>query len=105
MVEISNEIRDKISKYIQKLQKSNFKINEVYLFGSYSQGKENEISDIDLAIISPEFDGNRLLDREKLLAMNRDIDIRISVLPLSVEARENSFFFEQEILKKGIKVF
>ena len=71
MVEISNEIRDKISNYIQKLQKANIEIYEVYLFGSYSQGKEYELSDIDLAIISPKFDGNRLLDREKLLGGRR----------------------------------
>lgn len=105
MVEIASDIKNKIQKYIDKLKKENFDISEVYLFGSYSNGTENELSDIDLAIVSADFQGNRLLDREKLLGFNKDIDFRLSILPIDNETKENSLFYKQEVVKKGIRLY
>jgi predicted nucleotidyltransferase len=105
MVEISIDIKNKIQKYIEKLKNANFDIQEVYLFGSYSNGTENELSDIDLAIVSSDFKGNRLLDREKLLGFNKDIDYRLSVLPIDFESKENSLFYKQEVVEKGIRIY
>jgi predicted nucleotidyltransferase len=105
MVEISSDIKKNIQKFIEKLKNANFNIQEVYLFGSYSNGTENELSDIDLAIVSSDFQGNRLLDREKLLGYNKDIDYRLSVLPIDFESKENSLFYKQEVVEKGIRIY
>lgn len=32
----------------------NFKVDEIVLFGSYAKGTENDLSDVDIAVISPE---------------------------------------------------
>ncbi len=45
-----------VLKYIEELQKS-VRVNQVYLFGSYAHRKEHDYSDIDLAVVSPDFEG------------------------------------------------
>ena len=42
-----------------------FPIKSVYL-SSYAKGEAKEYSDIDLAIVSDEFEGSRFFDKEKL---------------------------------------
>ncbi|MBF0363530.1 MAG: nucleotidyltransferase domain-containing protein [Oligoflexia bacterium] len=54
MVKTKDEIK-KISADYAKLVASIFHNVEVRLFGSYHKGQPNEWSDIDLAIISPDF--------------------------------------------------
>lgn len=39
------------TKYLRRLRKSNIRFSEAWLFGSYVNGKQNENSDIDLAIV------------------------------------------------------
>lgn len=39
------------TKYLQRLRESNVKFSEAWLFGSYAKGKQNDNSDIDLAIV------------------------------------------------------
>lgn len=47
--------------------KSDFKPETVLLFGSYITGKANEDSDIDVIIVSKNFENIRFLDRMPLL--------------------------------------
>lgn len=52
---IQKEIKDKILKYIEILKEDGLDIQEVYLFGSYARGTQNQYSDIDVCVISEEF--------------------------------------------------
>ena len=104
MVEISSEIVENIKKYINLLEVHGFPIKQAYLFGSYASGKQDEWSDIDIAIISDKFEGNRYLDKEKILGLYRQIDLRLSPLPLNPSSLEESPFVFSEIVKKGIKL-
>lgn len=45
---------ESIQKYIEKISQY-YKIETIILFGSYAKGTENEDSDIDIAIISSDF--------------------------------------------------
>ena len=42
-------------------------VHKIILFGSYASGTPKEWSDIDIAVISPEFAGMNYIDRIKLL--------------------------------------
>lgn len=49
-----NEFKEIVNKFVIKLQ-NHITVTKVYLFGSYARGKQSKFSDIDLAIISPDF--------------------------------------------------
>ena len=105
MAEIPNEVITQINNYIDVLEQNGYPIMSAYLFGSYANGLNNENSDVDLALISKKFEGNRFLDKMKILGLQRNFDHRISVLPLIEDDIQNSFFVQSEVIQKGIKLF
>ena len=62
---VAKSIKLLIDKYISELRKNGIEISKVILYGSYAYGVPNEKSDIDLAIVSPQFDGK---ERNKYLS-------------------------------------
>jgi len=46
-----------------------FLIQKALLFGSWSRGSAGEESDVDVALISTVFTGDRFLDRRKIVPM------------------------------------
>ena len=103
MVEIQPEILNLVDSYILLLEKNGFNITEAYLFGSLINGKFDEWSDIDLAVVSEKFDGDRFEDKEKIRGFYRKIDDRLSILPLNKESLD-SYFIQKEVIEKGIRV-
>ncbi len=63
---VAKETRLIIKKYISELEKNGLEISKVFLYGSHAYGTPNEDSDIDLVIISPQFDD---VNREKYSAI------------------------------------
>lgn len=52
MVNISNEIIEKIQLFLHSISASGLHIERALLFGSYTKGTANTWSDIDIAIVS-----------------------------------------------------
>lgn len=100
---ISTEIMESIQKYIEKISQY-YKIEAIILFGSYAKGTENEDSDIDIAIISSDFN-DIIEDGANLIGLTWKIDTRIEPHPITTKDFENiSTPFVKEILDTGIKV-
>ncbi len=55
MAEIPVDILEKVRKFIEVLEKNNYRIIRAYLYGSWASGNSNEWSDIDLALVSDDF--------------------------------------------------
>ena len=55
---VNNRIIKIIKTYINELTKKGLTIKKVYLFGSYAKQTASKESDIDLLLISPQFDNN-----------------------------------------------
>lgn len=55
-----------VKNYISVLKENNISIEKVLLFGSYMKSQAKEDSDIDIAIVSSAFKGNRYLDRRSI---------------------------------------
>ncbi|MCF6269172.1 MAG: nucleotidyltransferase domain-containing protein [Melioribacteraceae bacterium] len=53
---VTKKVREIIRKYISELEKNGLNISKVFLYGSHAYGKPNRESDIDLLIVSPQFD-------------------------------------------------
>lgn len=102
MVEINAEVSEKINKFIDELEKNNIQIQRAILFGSYAVGTANEWSDIDLALVSNSFTGNRFDDKSLIRKYKAVVNWDISPMPFIPSDFENSPFVESEILKNGI---
>ncbi len=100
---INTGIMESIQKYIEKISE-HYKIEAIILFGSYAKGTENEDSDIDIAVISDDFED--IYDcMAVLMGMTWDIDARIEPHPITTEDFEKvSNPFVKEVVDTGIKV-
>lgn len=76
---------DLIKKYIARLNQHNISVQKVFLFGSYIKGTPRTDSDIDIAVISSDFEGNRYSDRRRIVPYRRGIDSRIDPIPFTPE--------------------
>ncbi len=65
---IAANVNDKIRRFIH-LAKKDLRLEAVYLFGSSAKGRTHQWSDIDLAVISPDFSGDSFEDNKKLLVV------------------------------------
>lgn len=100
---IDREIMESIEKYIKKISQY-YKIETIILFGSYAKGTENEDSDIDIAIISDDFN-DIIEDGAKLIGLTWKIDTKIEPHPITKKDYENnSTPFINEVMNTGIEL-
>jgi uncharacterized protein len=92
-----------INNFIAIVSKE-FPLKTAYLFGSYATGKAGKYSDIDLAIVSDKFEGDRFDDRNKLNKYILKTSIDIEVHPFTPKEFTNDDPFVKEIIETGIKV-
>src|SRR4030042_6050306 len=78
-----------VTRYIEELEKNKIHIIEAFIFGSHAKGKTRPESDIDVALISDAFTGDRFEDRRKILPFRRKINNRIEPIPLNPEDFNN----------------
>lgn len=100
---INKDILNSINEFIEEIKKY-YNVTAIILFGSYAKGTENENSDIDIAVISDDFDD--IYDcMAKLMGMTWDIDARIEPHPIKKkDFEEVSDYFIKEVIDTGIKV-
>jgi len=78
----------------------------VVVYGSYASGKIHGGSDLDLAIISPDFGKDRFEEGKMLHRVAWRIDPRIEPVPISSESFENDTWIPliHEIRSNGIGI-
>ena len=100
---INKDILNSINEFIKEIKK-HYNITTIILFGSYAKGTENEDSDIDIAVISDDFE-DIYECMANLMGMTWDIDARIEPHPIKKkDFDEESDYFIKEIINTGIKV-
>lgn len=100
---VDKDVMLSIRRYVDKI-KSRYKIEAVFLFGSYARGDERECSDIDIAVVSEDFT-DAIDDGAKLIGMTWKIDTRIEPHPVSAkDFKEAANPFVREIIDTGIRV-
>jgi uncharacterized protein len=104
MVNIPDEIEAKISKYLKLLKENNIPIKKAFLFGSYAKGNFNKWSDIDIALISEIFKGDRISDKDKIRNLTLSVSSEIEVIPFSPKDFNSEDPFALEILRTGIEL-
>jgi len=79
------KIEKSVKSYIERLESIGIHVQRAILFGSYASGKYDEWSDIDLAIVSNDFAGNRFEDRSKIRKITLQVNSDISPMPFRPE--------------------
>lgn len=74
------------------------------MFGSYAQGTYSSWSDIDLAIVSSDFEGDRFKDRDKIRRMKLKISSDLEPIPYPPDDFTADDPFVKQILATGISV-
>jgi predicted nucleotidyltransferase len=104
MVAQKSSIKKAIKNYVEALRNHGIPVKEVILFGSCVRGGNNEESDIDVAIVSDAFSGDRFEDRRRIVPLRRGIDSRIEPIPITPEAFAAGGNLIDEIKRSGIKI-
>jgi predicted nucleotidyltransferase len=104
MAEIPDLVYSKVTRFLELLKSNNIHVEKAYLFGSIAKGNFNKWSDIDLAVVSDDFSGDRLSDRLSLIDYVFIAGHDISPLPFRSEDFSDSMFARDEILKYGIEI-
>ena len=107
MAKIKRSVKNSIIKTIQYLQ-NQITVTEVILFGSYATGTQHQHSDIDIAVISPDFENKDISFKAAIaskakLNVSTDIEIHPFTLQSLKEARPTNFICH--ILKTGKIIF
>ncbi|MBI5300453.1 MAG: nucleotidyltransferase domain-containing protein [Deltaproteobacteria bacterium] len=104
MVKTKNQIKTIIKAFVKEVRKS-YRVEQAILFGSYVSGKATEFSDIDLAIVSPDFRGRP--EMEILMDLSRKamkIDTSLEVLAFTPEelVSPDPLSFSYQVKKTGL---
>ncbi len=99
-------IRDIIQRFINVLGAKGLRIEKVVLYGSYASGKNQFASDLDLAVVSPDFGKDRFEEGKLLHQIAWRIDPRIEPIPISSSSYENDTWIPliYEIRTKGVEI-
>ena len=107
MVTSQADLAERISDFVRRLQPA-IKVEAVVLYGSYAKGTANEWSDIDIAVISPDFDGLSTWDCQEVIAratVGRAYRIAPIGYPSSEYRNPGPHSFLREIIRTGRVVY
>lgn len=95
------EAIDKVIRYVSLL-KEHFHFEKAFLYGSYANNTNREDSDIDVAILVNEIEGDYFTITPLLWKIRRQVDDRIE--PFLIEKENDDAGFIEEIEKHGIEI-
>ncbi len=104
MAYTKDEVVEDIKKYVSELNNNGIPVQEVILFGSWATGRANDESDIDVAIVSDAFTGDRYQDRRRIVPLRRRINSRIEPIPFHKQSFEAGGLLIDEIKRSGVVV-
>lgn len=104
MDQIPSDVMSIIALFIDELKKNNIPIREAVLFGSYARGNYHDWSDIDLALVSDAFEGERFRDRNKIRRIKLAVSCDLEPLPYRPEDFTSDDPFVKKIKETGMRV-
>jgi predicted nucleotidyltransferase len=99
----TNELEKVIRIFLDEIRKI-YRLDSAYLFGSHAKGTSNQWSDIDLAVVSPDFSEDLYEERLVLMRLAAEIDDRIEPKPFRPDMFTPNEPLVDEIQKYGRKL-
>ncbi len=107
MVTSQVELAGKIDDFVRRLR-SVVTIEAVILYGSHAKGSADDSSDIDLAIISPDFEATSTWERQEIIA-RATVGRGYRIAPIGYSSSEyhnpGPHSFLREIIRTGRVVY
>jgi uncharacterized protein len=104
MAQIPDNVSFIIDSFLEELNNNNINIEQAILFGSYAQGTYSPWSDIDIALVSSDFEGDRFKDRDKIKRIKLKISSDLEPIPYLPDDFTADDPFVKQILATGINV-
>lgn len=104
MAQATPAVIEAVRRYVRALEEHGIHVKDAILFGSFAKGTAREESDIDVALISDAFSGDRFDDRRRIVPYRRAIDSRIEPMPFRPERFADGGNLVDEIKKDGIRI-
>jgi predicted nucleotidyltransferase len=92
-----NTVITAINFFEKCLTDKGINISKIILFGSYANGTPDHESDIDLVIISNDFDGKNIFERANLTKEAEILTIKKYLIPLDIITLSDKEFESQSI--------
>jgi uncharacterized protein len=83
---LQEEVIDKIRRYCLLLNNAGIRVERAFLYGSWARKEGTNASDIDVMIISPDFDSHDIMLKVKAWRLTESVDTRIE--PYSVGSKK-----------------
>lgn len=103
---LDKNIKDLVRRYLGNVQEAGIEIAEAFVFGSHAIGQASKHSDVDLAVVSPNFGKNH---HQELVSLFRLIDAKtreIEPIPFSPQELKDKWNpLVAEVRRKGIVVY
>jgi predicted nucleotidyltransferase len=103
MAAIPDTMAQSVKEFLRAIQQHQ-RVEAAYLYGSQIKGTATEWSDIDLAIISPDFSADMFQEQLALMRLAAQIDDRIEPRPFRPKDFNISEPLVSEIRRTGIQV-
>lgn len=104
MAQVDHEIINTVQLFIRRLKEDGITIESAYLFGSHAFNRAGRWSDIDVAVVSPDFSSDRFDERLRLMKLSTEIDTRIEPVPYHINDFQDTDPLVDEIKKRGIRL-
>jgi len=96
-----------VIKLIKKFRDGikNLSLDKMILFGSYARNKQSESSDVDLLVVSDDFENVKSFKRAKDLYLDWDVDVDVDFVCLTnkeLKKKRNEVGIISEALKEGV---
>lgn len=91
--------------FVFEVQAKGLHLRQAIIFGSYAHNEQNELSNIDLALVADEFQGERVLDNrliQDIKIKKPYFDIHTHTYSTAEFKRGDNGFIDDEIKSKGI---
>lgn len=107
---VKNTVKGAIKFLEKSLKESNLQIERIVLFGSRSKGNSTKESDIDVVVVSEDFEGKNIFERASL---TKDAEIKtikkfvipFDILTLSAKEWENEESLIVHYAKEGKVIY
>jgi len=101
-----NEVVDEIEKFVKRV-KEVIRVEKVIVFGSRARGDYLEDSDVDLVIVSSDFEGVPFYERMDRLILLWESPLDLEVLcytPEEFKMKQEEIGIVSQALKEGIEI-
>ena len=103
MAAVPDIIKESLGRLLAAVQQRQ-RVEAAYLYGSQADGTATEWSDIDVAVVSPDFSADLFEERVALMRLAARIDERIEPHPFTPQDFNANDPLVSEIQRTGVRV-